>query len=1347
MIEHCDVPTEPHRSPPLRQPPAAESFAPLSYAQQRLWLLHRLHPASPAYNVRKALRIEGVLDVAALQAALDDLARRHEILRTTFPIIDGEPVQAIAATLTIPLVVDDLSVMPESQRESEAHRRIHADAALAFDVAAGPLFRGTLFRFDAEHHVLLLAMHHIVFDDGSVPAFNRDLAELYRAHHTGTPSVLEELPIQYADFAVWQRESLHDDALAADLRYWREHLAGAPPTIDVPTDFPRPAVLGFKGSAVTAVLPLELAEALRTLSLERGTTLFMTLLAALNVLLYRYTGQSDLVVGLPIANRTRTELESLIGFFINTLPLRTRVDDSMRFEDVLAGVRESAISAYDHQDIPFERLVEELEPKRSRGIQPLVNIMFFVRSKLGEPLALPGLRLSSYPLESASARFDLTLRVAEVTAGLECSLQYDTHLFERRTIERMVRHFSTLLHTIVETPEISIAELPILSPAERHQILVEWNDTAAPYDSERPLHRIFEEQVDRSPDAIAVTAGNVELTYGELNVRANRLARTLRAQGMACGSIVGICTERNLEMIVGVLAVLKAGAAYLPLDPRYPLERLRYMLADANVRGVLLQHDLFDRLDRSPAFAIIGFDAGEHGASENLPSVSVATDPAYVMYTSGTMGRPKGVIVPQRAVCRLVTGTNYVTIGASDTIAQVASFSFDAATFEIWGALLNGARLYIVPRHVILEPVLFEECLKRHHISIMFLTAALFRMTSAQRPAAFETLACLIVGGETVDPASVRAVLQGGPPLRLLNGYGPTEVTTFACTYEITAPPAGPVPIGRPIANTEAYILDGQLNAVPVGVRGQLYLGGPGLALGYIGDDELTARKFVPHPFRREPESRLYATGDLARFLPSGDIDFLGRSDRQVKIRGFRIELDEIEAALRALPTVREAAVCVRESVEGERLVAYVVDEAVPPRSSVDWRRLLGKALPEYMVPNAVIAVPHIALSVNGKVDIEALPDVAMSSSQPPDAPAVTLTHHQLIGLWADLLDTRNIGLSDNFFDLGGHSLLTMRMLTEVKAIFSASVSLTAFLEEPTVAHLATLIPESKTGNVATEVVELQSDGSATPLFFFHGDLWGGGYYVRRLARLLGVQRPVYVISPQGVAGSRLCATVEEMAGEYVTLLKRIRPQGPYLVGGFCSGGLVAFELARVLQAQGERVAEVLLVDAPGANGRLASLLEPLDWVSSVFRLGCVGRAVSDKFAVFANTVHRATRFLRRTRAAVSSGDATSVWSTVLCRLFRDRGRARPEPSLEDVWRRLTDRYVPRRYDGRVTLLVPQLDRAERSTSRRGWRAVTSQLTVHTVPGEHLTCITRYLDRTALRIREVLDGADARRGA
>ncbi|GAC1567651.1 MAG: hypothetical protein NVS2B3_06980 [Vulcanimicrobiaceae bacterium] len=1072
----------------------------------------------------------------------------------------------------------------------------------------------------------------------------------------------------------------------------------------------------------------------------------MTLLAAFDVLLYRYTGQRDLVVGAPVANRTKTELEPLIGFFVNTLALRTTVDGALSFDTVLARVRETALSAFDHQDVPFERVIEEIEPERERGRQPLVNVMFFVRSHLGKPLELPALRLEAYPLESSSARFALAMRVTALPNGLECSLQYDVALFERERIEGMLRRFATLVRGIVAAPDTAVARLPLLSPAERHRLLVAWNDTAAPYDSDRPLHHIFEERARRAPDAVAVVAGETQLTYGALDARANRLARALRTRGVGRGSVVGICTDRTCEMVVATLAIAKAGAAYLPLDPQYPRERLEFMLRDARARAVLADRRYFDRFDRfgpGGSRAVIDVAGRRREACDDLASVCGPDDPAYVIYTSGSTGRPKGVVVPQRAVSRLVTGTDYVRIDAGDTIAQAASFSFDAATFEIWGALLNGARLCVVPRDVVVDATGLAGFLARHRVTIMFLTSALFRAIAARTPSAFRTLRCLIVGGETVDPASVRAVLAAGAPARLVNGYGPTEATTFACTYLIAEPPTGAVPIGRPIANTEAYVLDADRNLVPPGERGQLYLGGPGLALGYIDDDESTARSFVAHPFRKEPGARLYATGDVVRHLPSGDLAFVGRADRQVKIRGHRIEVGEIEAVLRADASLDDVAVCVREDDAGERrLVAYVVDRMRPPRTSAAWRETLARALPHYLVPSEVVAIPQMPLTPNGKIDLVALADRRPAAAISDPVATTDPIAQQLIGIWAGLLGIRAIGPNDDFFALGGHSLLTMRMLAEVESLFGRRIATSAFLEAPTVAHLATLARERSGPTHAADVVALQSEGTKTPLFFFHGDLWGGGYYTRRLARRLGRGRPVYVITPQGLGETPLATTIERMAREQLALVRGLRSSGPYLVGGYCSGGLVAFEVARLLTAGGDSVSHVILVDAPGANGRRAALVRPFRALASRFRCEAAGVALAGALAIGADLPRRAFRFVRRARERVRAGEARSTLALVLGRLARGRIFDDSTTSLEDAWRRLTARYVPRAYRGAVTLLVPELDRAERAQSTDGWRAVTSDLAVRSIPGGHDSCIARDLDETAACLRDVLDASD-----
>jgi amino acid adenylation domain-containing protein len=909
--------------------------APLSFAQQRLWFLNRLEWENDSYNLPFAYYISGRLDVGALERSVNEIIRRHESLRTTFRERDGATVQVVAPTLTVALPVIDLSGYPESEREREVVRAVEDGAGRIFDLEAGPLLRGVLLKLREDEHMIFFVIHHIVVDGWSLDIFMRELMSLYEAFTTGQPSPLPELPVQYADFAAWQREQMKGARLAEELAYWKRQLGGSLPVLELPTDHPRPARMTHRGVEQWFEISHGLTERLNELSRREGVTLYMTLLAAFLTLLHRYTAQPDIILGMPSAGRNRAEIENLIGFFVNTLVLRTDLSGNPSFRELLGRVREVALGAYAHQDVPFERLVEELQPERALSRHPFFQVMFNLQTDTKEQPAARGLELSLIDKHiGQQARFDLEFHLWSVPdEGISGPLIYSVDLFEAPTIARLLGHFETLLESITADPETRLSNLRLLTEAEERQILVEWNDTRRDYPHDASLQQLFEQQAARTPDEIAVSYphAGLRLSYGELNARANRLAHYLRRRGVGPDVAVGLLMERSVAMIVGLLGILKAGGAYVPLDTGYPQSRLRFMLRDAGARLLLTESWRRDvSFDETVEVVACDADWQRFGAesAENPACLVTAQHPAYIIYTSGSTGQPKGVCVSHRAVNRLVCNTNYVRLHAGDRVAQVSNAAFDAATFEIWGALLHGAQLIGVAKEDALSPPELARQIAAQRLDVMFLTTALFNQIARDAPSAFATMRCLLFGGEASDPQSVRLVLEHGKPERLLHVYGPTENTTFSTWFEVREVPDGAttIPIGQPVANTQAYVLDSHRRLVPAGVAGELYLGGDGLARGYLNRAEQTAEKFIPNPFSADRAARLYRTGDVVRRRADGQIEFIGRLDQQVKVRGFRVELGEIESALQEHAGVRESAVIAREDASGEKqLVAYVV--------------------------------------------------------------------------------------------------------------------------------------------------------------------------------------------------------------------------------------------------------------------------------------------------------------------------------------------------------------------------------------------------------------------------------------
>ena len=1072
---------------PRRVGPGASGIArragsgpvPLSFAQQRLWFLEQLYPGTPLHNISRALRLTGALDTEVLRRTLDAIAARHEALRTTIVTMNGTPMQVVAAASRVPLVLTDLRGWAEPEREAEARRLILEEARRPFDLTRGPLFRGMLLRLGAEEHLLLLAMHHIVSDGWSMGILSRELTAFYEALTTGAPTGLPDLPIQYADYAVWQRERLQGERLERELVYWREQLQGAPPVIELPTDRPRPPVQSSRGAKQGILLPPGVTGQLRALSQREGVTLFTTVLAAFQTLLSRYTGQDDIVVGSPIAGRTRTETEGLIGFFVNTLALRTDLSGDPTFRELIRRVREVTLGAYAHPDIPFEQLVEELQPERDMSRTPIFQVALAMQNVPHHELKLRGLTLRAEPADSATAKFDLTLFVTERGDGLRVAMEYCTDLFDAGTIGRLLGHFRTLLDGIAGDPDRRLSELPLLTEPERHQVLAEWNATTTDYPRDATIGDRFRSQAARTPDAVAVIGEGERLTYRELDARSNRLARYLGSRGVGPETRVGICLERSVDLVVGTLGIVKSGAAYVPLDPSHPPDRLRFLLADSSASVLITESRHGARVPPGCVATTICLDqerAAIVGEADEPPQGgALAGNLAYVMYTSGSTGVPKGVAVPHRAVVRLVQGTDYFRGGPDETFLQLAPIAFDASTFEIWGALLTGARLVVAPPGTLgLEEI--GRVVREHGVSTLWLTAGLFHLMADRGLDDLRGLRQLLAGGDVLSVADVERVLSDLPDCRMINGYGPTESTTFASCHRVVAGDLrGSVPIGRPIANTRAYVLDRRMGPVPAGVPGELYLGGEGLARGYLDRPGLTAERFVPDPFDPapggEPGGRLYRTGDRVRWRPDGTLEFLGRMDDQIKVRGHRVEPGEVEASLLAHPAVRTAVVVPREDIPGEkRLVAYLVPEPAAPGVS-ELRAFLHQRLPDFMVPSAFVRARGASLSPTGKVDRRSLPppvDQPGDSAEPfvgPRGPIEEL----LAGIWAAVLRLDRVGIHDNFFQLGGHSLLATQVISRILTTLGVALPLRVVFEAPTVAGLAGHVVAAQHGEASRQ--------------------------------------------------------------------------------------------------------------------------------------------------------------------------------------------------------------------------------------------------------------------------------------
>ncbi|MEG4530220.1 amino acid adenylation domain-containing protein [Microcoleus sp. D2_18a_D3] len=1045
---------------------------PLSFAQQRLWFFEQLTPGNFTYHILAGVGLTGTLDARALDRSLNELVKRHEVLRTAFKTINGQPVQAIASNLELKILEIDLRSLPETERSREVERLIAAEAKLAFDLSQAPLLRAKLLHLSDSNWVLLLSTHHIISDAWSMGIFIQELATFYQAFSTSQPSPLPELSVQYADFASWQRQWLQGEVLETQLAYWKKQLGGNLPVLNLPTDRPRSAVQTFRGAVHKFTIPKAIAEEIAQLSQREKATLFMTLLAAFKTLLYRYTGQEDILVGSPIANRNRREIEEVIGLFANTLVFRTNLSSNPTFKELLARVREVALGAYNHQDLPFEKLVEIIHHERDLSHNPLFQVLFSLRNVRTPQIKLPGVTLSSLEIERKTARFDLALDLEEGLEGINATLEYSEDLFDASTARRIAGHFLTLLESIAANPEQRISTLPMLTKPEQQQLLFEWNNTQSEIPKNQCVHELFEAQAERTPDAIAVVFKNEYLTYLELNKKANNLASYLQKIGVNREVLVGIYVERSLEMMVGLLGILKAGGAYVPLDPAYPPERLGFMLEDAKISVLLTQKKLLETLPKNSA-SLVFLDADWEGISscdEPVVGLQNSSNLAYVIYTSGSTGKPKGVQISHASAVNFLSSMRQqLAIADRDVWLAVTSLSFDIAALELFLPITTGSRVVVASREVASNGEKLLETLTNSGATVMQATPASWKMLLAAGWQGNNQLK-ILCGGEALPRQLANQLLLRGAAV--WNLYGPTETTIWSTLYQVDGKDES-VSIGRPIANTQIFILDRYLMPVPVGVFGELHIGGAGLSRGYLNRPELTAEKFIPNPFAEDgihasfilhPSSlilseRLYKTGDLARYLPDGNIEFMGRSDHQVKVRGFRIELGEIEAVLSQYPAVREAIALVREDNPGDqRLVAYIVanSELKTQDSELinDLRCYLKQKLPQYMMPSAFVLLEAMPLTPNGKIDRRSLPAPNKNTAEFESNFAEPRTpDEQLIAeIWAEVLGLERVGLHDNFFELGGHSLLATQAISRLREAFQIEVPLRSLFESPTVA-------------------------------------------------------------------------------------------------------------------------------------------------------------------------------------------------------------------------------------------------------------------------------------------------------
>ncbi|HKP35522.1 MAG TPA: amino acid adenylation domain-containing protein [Pyrinomonadaceae bacterium] len=1303
--------------------------APLSYNQQGLWVLSQLMPDTWLYQIPKALRLTGNLNLAALQQTLDAIVARHDALRTTFTTIDETPMQEIAEPFSLEMPVTDLGHLPDSGREVEAQRILTIEGRRPFNLSQGPLIRSLLLRMQDNEHILLVTTHHIVTDGWSMGIFHTELMELYEAFAAGRPSPLPELPIQYADYAVWHRGWFTGATYESQLGYWKQRFETLPPALELPTDHSRANLQtyrAYRGTQRTLRLSKDLTRKINEFCRREEVTPFMTLLATFKAMLHRYTGEEDIVVGSPIAGRCMAEAEPLIGLFINVLALRVNLAGDPTFRELLGRVKDTALGAYANQDLPFETLVRELQPDRTLTHNPIFQVMFVLQNEPIPPLEFGGLTTSHVQVENVTTNFDLTLDIVERDGEFHVKFEGNAGLFEADTIERMMGHFETLVSGAIEDPSQKLSRMPLLTADERQQLLVEWTNTKADYPAHTSIQQLFEEQVAATPDAVAIVSAEEELTYRELNARANCLAHSLRKHGVERETRVGICLERSPDLIVSVLGILKAGGAYVPLDPTYPAARLHLMIEDAEAPVILTTKAARSALPPS-AVGVICIDelraevANE--SRENPAGNSTGSDLAYVIFTSGSTGRPKGVTVTHQSVLRLVKNTNYANFSPDEVFLQYAPISFDASTFEIWGSLLNGARLALMTAG---KASLKElgDALKHFQVTTLWLTAGLFHLMVDNHIDDLRGLRQLLAGGDVLSVPHVHKVLKELKNCRFINGYGPTENTTFTCCFPVTTPNSinGSVPIGKPISNTYVYVLDTHMNPVPVGVPGELFIGGDGLARNYMNRPLLTNEKFIRDPFSEKPGSRLYRSGDMVRYRPGGNIEFLGRIDNQVKVRGFRIELGEVEATLAQHPSVRDVVVMVCKDEGDKHLVAYLTAHDGCELDVDEVRHSLEQKLPGHMIPSTFMVLDAMPLSPSGKIDRCALPS---ANGFKPKSKGVFVAptdefELKLARIWERVLNLQPVGIHDNFFDLGGHSLLAVRLFALIEKAFGKNLPLATLFQAPTVAQLARAVRNEGWPAPWSSLVMIQGNGTRRPFFCVHA-AGGNVLEYHDLARLLGPDQPFYGLQAKGLNGKDEPHTsIKEMAAHYIQEMREVQPEGPYLIGGRSSGGTIAFEMACQLEAAGEQVTLLALLDVYPA-GYFKLLPQAKDLRARIQRRT---RRVSSHL----NNLRQLGLFAKigylRSKLAYAPAKIKHKLYRRAYKIYQSIGQPLPAvlKNIEELNFIATKEYVPQSYPGRATLFSAS-DLTASYDVEDGWRQLVAELEVHKIPGNHLDII------------------------
>ena len=1293
----------------------------LSYEQERQWFLEQLDPGDTVYNRPYVLKFTGTLSVDILERCLNLILLRHEILRARFPANEGVPQLVIMPHKSIELTVTNFSELAPAERAAATDRLVLQEAAYSFDIAKDTLFRFVLIRCSQAEHVLVSVFHHIVFDGWSAQVFLRELAIAYTAFSQNVEPVLPSLLLPYTEYAARQREVLSAAVLDQHLAYWKNHFPVEPSILELPLDHPRPVVQGHAGSAYKFILPADITSSIKSLCRAERITLFMYLTTVLKIVLYRYTSQADITVGCLVAGRSHPGTEQLIGLFVNTLPIKTNMENTLSFRALLTRVREVVLEAFNHQEMPYAKLVAALSPVRRLNTNPIFQVMLNMHNMPRTIADVPGVMIEELDYDYKTALIDLCLKVSENNGTIACSLIYDKTLFEAGTIERLAGHFQMVVQGSIATPGKEIARLPLLTEQERVSLLEGAHSSIPARDHGRCIQHYFEEQAVLDPAKVALVQNNgQEMTYGELNRRANQLAHYLRERGVRAEVIVAVCLEGSFELIITFLAILKAGGAYLPLDLAYPAERLSHMLQDSQAAYAIVTKATTNLVPFHGAVTVcLESEAAAINAQPEHDLVSPAGPDslAYVMYTSGSTGKPKGVAVLHKGIIRLVKNIDYAQLGPQEVFLQLTTTAFDVSAFEIYGSLLNGGKLVLMDTD---KPSMMQigKTIQQYNVTSICSTPEILQVLLDECPEELLGLRQIIAAGDVLPVALAIRIAARLPECRLINAYGPTENSVYTTAYTVAnvSPEDRSIPIGRPIANDRVYILDKYLQLLPVGIVGDLYASGDGIARGYLYNPELTTEKFVPDPFSTQDSARLYKTGDLARYLPDGNIEFIGRADKQVKVRGCRIELGEIETVISQHPDIRQCIITATANQEGVKsLIAYVVLREKATLNQSELRSLVRLKLPDYMVPSSFIAIAQVPLTPVGKIDHQALLEhqIVAETGDAQVAPR-NATEQKLAELWEKLLNLPKVGVTDNFFDLGGHSLLAMRMFADIERTFNNRLSVSILFQEDTIERLAKVIDGKAASSVTSSLVPIQTAGTKPPLFCVH-PIDGEVIVYRNLALHLGESQPVYGLK-LGTFESAEEISIEALATKYVREIRRCQPKGPYYLLGYSLGGIVAYEMAQQLNNEGQEVALLGLIDTknPQYYTGKESLLER--WASQLQKF----RAVPFKQSI----------------------------NYLMIRIKKEYKRIRKRLTTDAHQRKMLLKrqhaYIPLPYSGRITVLRASKSRRNQGQDPElGWGLIaTGGVTVIDIPGDHASILAQQnAAQLAKCLAEALDEA------